>query len=102
MIFYTKSPRWASEYFFITFSLHRGNNVFFLPLRHALEDGGLIVRDEITIECHGVACEVWGDGGAGLIGARREGEAHDGGDGAALYIETIIYVAITIGRHALS
>ena len=73
-----------------------------LPLRHALEDGGLVVGDEVAIEGHGVSCKVGGDGGACLIGTCRKGEAHIGRYGATLYSEAIIYIAIAVGGHALS
>ena len=75
--FLCKKSRWASECFFYFFATS-GRRWTYLPLRHALKDGRLVVRDEISIESHGVAGKVWGNGGTGLIGACREGEAYDG------------------------
>ena len=67
-----------------------------------MENGGLVVGDEVAIEGHAIARKVGDNGGAGLVGACREGEVHDGRDGATLYGEAIKDVAIAIGRHALA
>lgn len=73
-----------------------------LPLGHTFEDVGLAIGDKIAVERHGATGEVGVYRGAGLIGAACEGELHGGRYGTAYDAEAIVYVAITIGRHALT
>ena len=67
-----------------------------------MKNGSLVIGDEVAIEGHAVACKVWDDGGARLVGSCRKGKVYDSRDGATLYGEAIKDISIAICRHALA
>ena len=67
-----------------------------LPLRCSLEYAGLTVGYEVTVESHGAAREVGVYCGTGLIGSSCQGEVYGSRYGAALYVETVVNIAVLV------